>query len=122
MESRTSGGIDRHLAALRRAVTDWLTYEYPPEDEAGRDDVLLRLSTEEHYTIPDVPEILSLVRESRAYSVPIFNGSLMDMPYFFHLELNTCVDAEREFFNLREFNRRLREQWGNAKDKSQSVH
>lgn len=109
MEPGSVGGIVGHLAAIRQAVTAWLEYENPPEGDAGQDEYLLRMATQDELSVPDVPEIMALLRESRAYNIPIFNGSLMDLPYLFHLELNTCVDAENEFYSLREVNRRLRE-------------
>lgn len=112
MESRIRGGIASHLAAIRQATSDRLTFEYP-DDEAGQDEFLFRL-TQDELTVPEVPEVLAMLRESRDFHIPIFEGSLMDLPYFFHLELNACVQAENEFFNLRAINQKLREQWKHA--------
>lgn len=120
MEPRTRGGIAGHLASIRQAVTDWLSFEFPPDDQAGQDTLLLRLSTQDELTQPEVPEVLSLYRESKTYNIPIFDGSLMDLPYLFHLELNTCIDAEQEFHNLRNLNRILLEQY-NARAQADTV-
>ena len=98
------GGIERHLEATRQATLEWLEYENPPNDEAGQDSYLLRLATEDSLTAPEMPEILQIYRTSKLLDVPIFNGSLMDMPYIFHMELATCLAAQEEFWRIRKIN------------------
>lgn len=122
MESFPGGGsLASHLEATRRAVTDWLEYENPPENEVGQDDYLLRLALDnEQNTTPDMPEILQLLRESRALGIPIYNGSLMDLPYVFHLELTTCIAAENEFAQIQTANQRAWEKWKHATLSEQS--
>lgn len=87
------GGIDRHLAETYASVAKWLEYENPTSIGGGQDADLFALALEPEEK-PDQPEVLKMLRQSRLFNIPVFNGSVQDWPYIATLELQTCIEAE----------------------------
>lgn len=104
---RRRGGITRHLAATREAVTKWLEHENPI-NTGGQDASLLALSLEVDDEEPEQPEVLSILRQSRRFNVPCWPGTILEWPYILLQELNVAIDAENDYHRRVEINLRKR--------------
>lgn len=58
--------------------------------------------------MPEQPEVLQLLRYARRFGVPVFNGSYLDWPHIASLELNVCLDAERDHEQILQANAVIR--------------
>lgn len=113
MGASPQGGIDSHLDAIRLEVAKWLDWETKKDrSEVERDEFLLNLAVE-NQTPPELVEIYSLILESRRCGLPIFAGSIMEMPYIFRLEYNAALDGETEHHKLLAANLAIRQRYAN---------
>jgi uncharacterized protein YprB with RNaseH-like and TPR domain len=58
-------------------------------------------------TKPEQPEVLYILRQSRLFNIPVFNGAYHDWPYLARLEIMCCINAENEYDAIKEVNQRL---------------
>jgi hypothetical protein len=106
------GGIDSHLEKLQEATLLWLEYE----DKGETDEMLLHLALEDAEK-PEMPEGLAFLRESRRFGLPVWDGTLFDMPSIFRQELNTIMNAETEYMVMKAKNELIAQA---AKEKEQA--
>ena len=62
--------------------------------------MLLHLAFEDE-PIPEQPETLGIIRESRILGIPYFQCGIYDMPHIFRLEMRTVIEAENEYHELK---------------------
>lgn len=93
----SSGGIDRHLADLRKATERWLEHEYQDaETPDSKEDRLFRLSLANEPEEIEQPEPLTLYRRLKRQNLPLWDGGYWDQPYLFLMETDVVVDVEIE--------------------------
>lgn len=93
------GGVEKHLAALKDAAAKWLEHERPSINKttggSGFQD-LLSLSTEDVTEVPEPPEALLILRESRHFNVPVYDAPILMWPYLLRQELIAVINTEQE--------------------------
>lgn len=104
MGPQCAGGISSHLDATREAAQRWLEYEEPL---LGTADRLLSLALEDEEDQPSQPEVLQKINLSRRLQVPIFPGTLEDIPYIASQEITIALNCETDHKKKIEYNLRM---------------
>ena len=76
-----------------------MEYQVTKQDEGKKDAVLLAFAYDNELPPEDQPDAYSMVLESRALGVPIYQGALWDWPYILRLEINAAIDGETQYTN-----------------------
>lgn len=107
------GGITTHLENLRKATSEWLTFEDKNNSVGQQDALLLNLALENKDT-PEMPEALAYMRECRALGLPFWDGGLYETPTLMRQELLAVISAENEFYSIKAINQRLADEYAQS--------
>ncbi len=91
-----SVSVELHLISTEQAVIKWLDFEQPSQVNTLDTTMSLLMVASEPEEKPEQPEILSLVRESRLFGIPVWDAPLLQWPSVLRQEWNACLKAENE--------------------------